>query len=178
MGHCRVYVRSLGLSPSLVLFIRGDLCDQGKSRSSATKAATITGVRPSEHLALTWTDFNLEHGTASVSKYSNGGQEDRGSRTRNENWLARLVIARCGHQRGHSILSCATHERNWNQTRSSALPSNVRVMIFRESTRLMTSAKTPSHSLMARFTWTCSRQSFPYQKWCNFCAGGATPENC
>ncbi len=30
--------------------------------------ALTTGMRPSEYLALTWTDFNFEHGTVSVSK--------------------------------------------------------------------------------------------------------------
>jgi integrase len=30
--------------------------------------AMTTGMRPSEYLALTWSDFNLESGTVSVSK--------------------------------------------------------------------------------------------------------------
>jgi integrase len=40
----------------------------GHEYEASLALALTTGMRPSEYLALTWTDFNLEHGTVSVSK--------------------------------------------------------------------------------------------------------------
>ena len=40
----------------------------GREYEALLALALTTGMRPSEYLALTWTDFNLDRGTISVSK--------------------------------------------------------------------------------------------------------------
>ena len=45
--------------------------------------AMTTGMRPSEYLALTWSDFDLERGAVSVSKTLHRRYEDGSSKIRN-----------------------------------------------------------------------------------------------
>lgn len=63
--------------------------------------AMTTGMRPSEYLALTWSDFNLERGTVSVSKtleWRKGGwrfEDTKRERSRRlvklQNWVVALL---------------------------------------------------------------------------------------
>lgn len=63
--------------------------------------ALTTGMRPSEYLALTWTDFNFECGTVSVSKtleWRKGGwcfEDTKRERSRRmiklQNWVSSLL---------------------------------------------------------------------------------------
>jgi integrase len=63
--------------------------------------ALTTGMRPSEYMALTWTDFNLDRGTVSVSKtleWRTGGwcfEDTKRERSRRliklQNWVLALL---------------------------------------------------------------------------------------
>jgi integrase len=73
----------------------------GHEHEALFALALTTGMRPSEYLALTWTDFNLECGTVSVSKtleWRKGGwcfEDTKRERSRRmvklQNWVMALL---------------------------------------------------------------------------------------
>jgi len=73
----------------------------GQKYEALFDLAMTTGMRPSKYLALTWSDFNLERGTVSISKtleWRKGGwrfEDTKGERSRRmvklQNWVVALL---------------------------------------------------------------------------------------